>query len=71
MEKIVPILFNKKSECMGCTACYSVCPTKAISMVSDNEGFLYPTIDKALCINCKSCIKVCVLKEIKDEYIQR
>ena len=66
MEKITPVLFNKKSECMSCSACYSICPKRAITMVSDNEGFLYPVIDKVACINCKLCIKVCVLKEKKQ-----
>lgn len=52
-------VFDKKEECWGCTACMHICPTKAIKMIADKEGFLYPEIDQALCINCGKCRKVC------------
>lgn len=45
--------------CYGCTACYNICPKKAISMVENEEGFLYPVVDKDKCINCGLCRKVC------------
>lgn len=51
-----------KEVCYGCTACYAVCPKKAIAMVEDEEGFLYPQIDKRKCIHCNSCIKVCQMQ---------
>ncbi|MGN1126516.1 MAG: 4Fe-4S binding protein [Ruminococcus sp.] len=35
MTKEIPVLYSKKEECCGCTACYSVCPQSAISMVAD------------------------------------
>lgn len=63
MEEI-PVLFKKKEECCGCTACYAICPVNAISMVADEEGFLYPTIDEKKCLRCKNCLKVCPLKRI-------
>lgn len=47
--------------CTGCTACKSICPKQAIDMISDKDGFLYPTINKDKCINCKLCEKVCPL----------
>ena len=50
-----------KYDCCGCTACYSACPTKAITMTLDYEGFFYPKIDKLQCINCGKCKKVCPL----------
>ena len=37
---------NKKQDCCGCTACAAICPKDAIIMKEDNEGFLYPTVDK-------------------------
>lgn len=52
-------IFETKEDCCGCTACYSVCPAKAIRMESDEEGFLYPGIDPSLCIECQLCLKVC------------
>ena len=46
-------LFDNREDCCGCTACMSVCPKQAISMIPDEEGFLYPKIDESLCINCE------------------
>lgn len=48
-----------KSECSGCTACMNACPTSAIRMVEDAEGFLYPVIEDTKCINCGLCRRVC------------
>lgn len=28
-------------------------------MIADEEGFLYPSVDKSLCINCGACDRVC------------
>lgn len=53
------ILFETKEKCCGCSACYSICPQNAISMEIDEEGFLYPVIDKSLCVKCKKCLNVC------------
>lgn len=53
-------LENKdKVNCSGCQACKNICPKDCISMEYDNEGFLYPVIDKSKCINCKRCINAC------------
>ena len=46
MEREIPVLYKRKEECCGCTACYAICPKEAISMVEDEEGFEYPQIDK-------------------------
>ena len=45
--------------CTGCHACFSICPANAISMVPDEEGVLYPIIDKELCNDCNLCINTC------------
>lgn len=63
INKKIPILVDKKKHCCGCGACYSVCPKKAIKMVSDNEGFLYPKIDEDICIGCLKCENICVFKQ--------
>lgn len=63
--KDVPVLFERKAYCCGCTACYSICPKEAISMIEDEEGFDYPQIDKSLCIRCYLCTKVCPIKKVK------
>lgn len=62
MTKPIPILYNRKEECCGCTACYSICPKQAISMQPDEEEFDYPVIDEAKCVRCGSCLKVCPIK---------
>lgn len=53
------INISNKSECTGCSACYSVCSKNAISMVTDKEGFKYPEVDESLCIDCGLCDRVC------------
>lgn len=56
-------LYQNKEECCGCTACFHECSRSAITMVTDDEGFLYPEINGALCIACKACLKVCPFKK--------
>lgn len=58
----VPVLYEYKVDCCGCTSCYAVCPKNAIDMLPDDEGFRYPSIDAAVCIRCQQCIKVCPIK---------
>lgn len=53
------LLSNKKKECFGCEACVQICSQKAIFMKEDEEGFLYPYIDKKRCVNCGLCYQVC------------
>lgn len=67
MDKVIPILFNIREDCCGCTACYAICPKSAISMQPDEEGFDYPVIDESKCIRCYQCIKVCPIKNAKAE----
>lgn len=55
-------LYDKKNECCGCTACMNICQKHAIKMKSDEEGFLYPEIDKDKCIECGLCKKVCAFQ---------
>lgn len=50
-----------KEKCTGCSTCYSVCPTNAISFVADNEGFEYPKVNLDKCINCNLCEQNCPL----------
>ncbi|MEA4871385.1 MAG: Coenzyme F420 hydrogenase/dehydrogenase, beta subunit C-terminal domain [Synergistaceae bacterium] len=65
------ILFNNKEDCCGCSACFDICPTGAIQMIPDEEGFLYPEINTTLCTECGMCKKACVFQKTinyKDNY---
>lgn len=53
------MIITEKNNCTGCTACFEVCSKKAIHMVQDKEGFLYPEIDSSKCVNCYQCRGVC------------
>lgn len=53
------IEIKDKSLCCGCHACLNACPKQCIAMHEDNEGFLYPFVDKEKCIDCGLCEKVC------------
>lgn len=51
---------KEKASCYGCSACKYVCPTNAIEMVEDEEGFFYPKIDNNKCIKCNLCSNKCI-----------
>ena len=62
-EKNIPVLYERKELCCGCTACYAICPKNAITMEPDEEGFLYPVVNEEKCVRCYQCWKVCPIKE--------
>lgn len=45
--------------CTGCQMCGAVCPTSAISIDLNEEGFFRPFIDLDKCINCSRCVRYC------------
>ena len=53
------IIVVEKENCYGCHACSNICPTGAITMSTDEEGFYYPVVNDELCVNCKKCLDVC------------
>lgn len=52
-------ILKDMSYCTGCSACYNACDIKAIQMKSNEEGFVYPKIDRNRCIHCGKCRKSC------------
>lgn len=59
---------NNLNECSGCAACYSICNHKAISMQTDENGFLIPVRDNNLCTKCGLCEKVCPIEHPDYSY---
>lgn len=49
----------EKDKCTGCSACYCACPSEAIEMKADEEGFWHPEIDREMCTDCDICSDVC------------
>lgn len=54
-----------KDECSACSACVQSCPKACITLKPDEEGFLYPEIDKEACIDCGLCERVCPVEHPK------
>ena len=59
----MPYVFDDLSACCGCGLCQTVCPCQAITMMADDEGFRYPSIDENLCSHCNACQRVCVFQK--------
>ena len=64
------IQINDKRNCCGCFSCYNICPKQCINMITDDEGFLYPTIDYNQCVNCHLCEKHCPILQQHKSSIQ-
>lgn len=60
------IEIKDKHNCCGCAACIQRCPKQCISLEEDNEGFLYPNVNKLLCVDCHLCEKVCPILNKKE-----
>jgi coenzyme F420-reducing hydrogenase beta subunit len=57
-----------KLKCCGCGSCELICPKNSIKMEYDNEGFIYPVLDKESCIECGLCKTHCpIINESKNK----
>lgn len=54
--------------CTGCGLCANQCPKTAITMCVNEEGFLYPVIDKRQCDECGLCISSCEAYKGQSRY---
>ncbi len=60
------------NNCCGCSGCKVGCPTDAIRMVENKEGFQEPIVDENKCIECGKCVRVCPMNKTSlNSYIQR
>lgn len=59
------LIENNKTDCSGCAMCAFSCPTKAIQMNYDYEGFAFPIVNKDLCVDCNVCKTVCPMDGAK------
>lgn len=60
------ILTNDFEKCCGCGACEQGCHEKAIELKPNEEGFLYPVLNKDLCVECGFCKKICPYDNVLD-----
>ncbi|SDG23323.1 4Fe-4S dicluster domain-containing protein [Selenomonas sp. WCT3] len=51
--------------CCGCGSCKSQCPTQAISIQKNENGFWEKFVDKTKCIHCKKCLMVCPFYQVE------
>ncbi len=58
---------KNRDRCSGCTTCALLCPERAISLVEDQEGFIYPKVAESRCVDCGLCLIVC--PAAKDDYL--
>lgn len=50
--------------CCGCGACAAVCPSEAISIKLNDNGFYHYQLDSGKCTCCGQCIKICPFQTI-------
>lgn len=63
---------NVNEQCMGCSACISICPKDALALEQDKYGFYKPVLRREKCIECGLCEKVCpiISEKWKTENIE-
>lgn len=59
--------FKPNPCCTGCSACISICPTKALTMGTDENGFYKPQLNAEMCIDCHKCEKICPLNGLENK----
>lgn len=65
------IFAESPRSCTGCSACMTVCPADAISIVQNHEGFYSASVDNEKCVDCGLCQTVCSRFISPDSYSKR
>ena len=55
MYKTSAIVSVTEDTCVGCRACYYVCPSEAITMVQRRAE-----VDESRCVGCFKCLEACI-----------
>lgn len=63
-RKCDDMIHPTRKDCCACTACASACPKSAITMVPDENGFVYPSVDESKCVSCGLCEQVCAYQKM-------
>ena len=55
--------------CCGCGQCAEICPSDAIKMEKNEQGFFYPVVSHEKCLECGRCIKSCAFNTLQDRLL--
>ena len=58
---------TRHEDCFGCGVCSIGCPTDAIYMARNDDGFFRPIVDNEKCIDCGRCLDLCSLENACNE----
>ncbi len=61
--------FLKTDNCVGCSACKYICPSNAIDILLNEQGFYKAMLNEMLCTSCGSCLSVCPVLNKKESAI--
>ena len=62
-------MFEKtQRSCTDCRNCEKLCPSSAITMLDDAEGFLIPHVSTKRCTQCEVCVHRCMMNHFPSNY---